>query len=127
MIFINVTAIVVKNNMCIGCGVCAGLCPASALTIDFNDYGEYNAVLQGKCLEKCHLCLDVCPFNNNENLFKYQIVDSIKGLRNGSGSAYYPVEMSAVIKRVLDEKGKYAVVALPCFLKALELAKNREN
>jgi len=199
VIIINVTDTVVKNNMCIGCGVCASLCPTNALKIDFNQDGEYNSKLTGDCFDSCSLCLDICPFNNNKNedqlaenifsndlkydsnlgfylntysahnnndqlrlnsasggittwlleqllfedkvdyiinvkpnedsekLFDFQIADSAEKIRKGAGSAYYPVEMSEVINKVLNQEGRYAIVALPCFLKAIELAKEKDK
>lgn len=199
MIIINVTDIVVKNDMCIGCGICSSLCPANALEIEFNQNGEYNSKLTGNCLDSCSLCLDVCPFNNNKNedqlaenifpdylkhdsnlgfhlntysahinndqlrlnsasggittwlleqlliedkvdyiinvkpnkdsekLFDFQIADNVENIRKGAGSSYYPVEMSEVINKVLYQEGRYAIVALPCFLKAIELAKEKNK
>ncbi|GAB6137385.1 hypothetical protein JCM15060_05740 [Halanaerobaculum tunisiense] len=179
--------------------MCVALCPNDALVIDFNEYGEYNSCLTGECIDGCSLCLDICPFNDNQNedelaknkfsknlnyddnlgfylntysgyamtngfrekgasgglttwlleqllkndyvdyvinvkpnrdnekLFKYQIAASIETLREGSGSAYYPIELSEVIEKVLKQDGKYAIVGLPCFLKAVELAKEKNK
>jgi len=62
----NVCDVIVPNDLCSGCGVCAGVCPVGALKIDWNKHGEYVAVEQpGKCTE-CGLCLQVCPFWNQE-------------------------------------------------------------
>jgi coenzyme F420-reducing hydrogenase beta subunit len=199
VISINVTDKIVKNNLCIGCGICAATCPTEALEIKFNEYGEYNSVLTGTCLESCSLCLEVCPFNDNKNedqlaeskffdgmtyqdnlgyyintysghvnddefrlssasgglttwilekllsenlvdyvinvrsnndsekLFKFQIADNVEDVRNGASSAYYPVEMSEVIKKIIQQKGRYVVVGLPCFLKAIEIAKEKNG
>lgn len=59
----NVVSEVVENGICIGCGVCAGICPNVNLSIEFNTYGEYNSKDNGKCSCKCELCLKVCPFS----------------------------------------------------------------
>lgn len=62
----NVCDVIVPNDLCCGCGVCAGVCPVDALKIEWNEYGEYVPLEQtGKCTE-CGLCLPVCPFWNQE-------------------------------------------------------------
>jgi len=62
---------------------------------------------------------------NPEQLFEFFIAKTIGELRSAASSAYYPVEMSAVIRTILNEKGRYAVVGVPCFLTALSLAERR--
>jgi len=197
----NVIENIVKNDLCIGCGICAAMCPHKALLMKFNEYGEYNPVMEGNCSSNCDLCMSVCPFNdgnknetvlgtelykdiknmkyrfetgyyldsyvgysnefrqtsasggmatwllttliqkdivdhvicvtpNNdpEKLFKFEICDDVDSILKSSGSAYYPVEMSDVIQRMLNNPGRYAITGLPCFLKGLRLAgqKNRK-
>ena len=193
----NVIEITVQNNLCIGCGICAGVCPANVLKMEFNKYGEYNPVGSSGCLEKCNLCLKVCPFyDHNENedslakaifgdierikhrpetgyyldsyvgysnvnghrsngasggmatwfletllkkkivdkvvcvtpnddperLFHFTIFNDVESIRHSAKSAYYPVEMSNVIKEIIREDCRYAITGLPCFLKGLRLA-----
>jgi len=48
-------------------------------------------------------------------------------VRTGAGSAYYPVEMSEVIRHVLDHPGRYVITGLPCFIKAIRLAQQRNK
>ncbi|MDD5063425.1 MAG: Coenzyme F420 hydrogenase/dehydrogenase, beta subunit C-terminal domain [Phycisphaerae bacterium] len=64
----NVCDVIVRNDLCVGCGLCAGICPEGALQIVWNNYGEYVPAEQaGRCTE-CGLCLGVCPFwNQQEN------------------------------------------------------------
>ena len=72
----NVIENVVKHGLCIGCGTCAALCPQKALVMKFNEYGEYNPIIEDNCLEKCDLCLSVCPFNDgnkNETNVKFRL------------------------------------------------------
>lgn len=53
-------------------------------------------------------------------LFRFALSRSVEELARGAKSHYYPVEMSQVLSRILDRPGeRYAVIALPCFLKAL--------
>ena len=48
--------------MCIGCGVCAGTCPSSLLTMGWRSNGDLAVDINGACPPKCDVCLTVCPF-----------------------------------------------------------------
>jgi len=64
----NVCEIIVPNDLCIGCGVCAGICPVNVLTMRFNEFGAYIPVEErANCLPKCDLCLRACPFYDQED------------------------------------------------------------
>ena len=64
----NVCEVIVPNDYCAGCGICAGVCPTKHLNMGFNTYGEYRPTPgANKCLEKCALCLSSCPFWNQED------------------------------------------------------------
>ncbi|ABZ76058.1 4Fe-4S ferredoxin iron-sulfur binding domain protein [Shewanella halifaxensis HAW-EB4] len=53
---------VVKNDMCIGCGVCAAYCKSNSIEMKVNQYGFYTANPVGQC--NCEgKCIKVCPFN----------------------------------------------------------------
>lgn len=53
---------VVKNDLCIGCGLCAYSCPAKALEMKWNKYGFLIPELIGNC-DSDESCISVCPFN----------------------------------------------------------------
>jgi len=191
---------VVERDLCIGCGLCAALCPQDVLTMQWNRYGEYNPVEMTPCTTECGFCLKVCPFATSgenedtigerlygalpgiqhrsetgyylaayvgyserhrptsasggmatwlleallaegivdhvicvaptgdpERLFAFKVFDTAEEVRTGAGSAYYPVEMSGVIRQVLEVPGRYAVTGLPCFIKAIRLAQQRNK
>jgi len=62
----NVTEIIVKNDYCTGCGVCAGVCPSNNLHMDWSHQGELIPYTDNNCKDKCSICLDICPFYDNE-------------------------------------------------------------
>jgi len=62
-----------------------------------------------------------------DKLFTFTIFNTLEDMRSGAGSAYYPVEMSEVIKRIMDEPGRYAITGLPCFIKAVRLAQTKNS
>jgi coenzyme F420 hydrogenase subunit beta len=68
-----------------------------------------------------HVTQNSSSDNNESVLFKYSISRCEEEIKNGAKSRYYPVEMSSVLKRVLDEPGRYAIVGVPCFIKAVRL------
>ena len=59
----NVITEVVRHNLCIGCGLCAGICPREALQMQFNSLGEYTPEpTANSCSSTCSICLKTCPF-----------------------------------------------------------------
>ncbi|WP_321369264.1 Coenzyme F420 hydrogenase/dehydrogenase, beta subunit C-terminal domain [uncultured Draconibacterium sp.] len=59
--------------------------------------------------------------DKNNRLFQYKISSTQEEIKNGAKSRYYPVELSEVIKHIKEKEGKYAIVGLPCFIKAVRL------
>lgn len=59
---------------------------------------------------------------SEQPLFNYVIATTASDVRRGPKSQYYPVEMSGVIGEIISRPGRYAVVGIPCFVKALRLA-----
>ena len=59
-------------------------------------------------------------------LFRFRISTSPEALEQGRKSAYYPVELSEMIDHIRRVPGRYAVVAIPCFAKALRLLARKD-
>lgn len=66
--------------------------------------------------------ITVAPTGNSKRLFEYRVLSDSQDVRVCSKSAYYPVELSGVLQHVRTNPGRYAIVGLPCFLKAISLA-----
>lgn len=64
----------------------------------------------------------VSKMADSEILFNYKICNTIEEINECSGSAYYPVEVSGILKHILENDGKYAIVALPCVSTAIRNA-----
>lgn len=189
----NIISKVVAKDRCIGCGMCAGLCPSNVLYMDFGTNAHYQAFEKDGCNPKCDICLQICPFyekdlgeneinsqtfsnlpnekqdfgkflntyefyklNEKERissasggaghfvfkklfdenlidyaicvvgvdfeLFKFSVIKNIGELENAKSSAYYPVNLEEMMKFILQNDGRFAISALPCFAKALRLA-----
>lgn len=51
-----------QTDLCIGCGVCSGICPAQQITMDWNQEGQWAPQGGKDCLSQCGLCRQTCPF-----------------------------------------------------------------
>jgi len=69
----------------------------------------------------------VVPNNDPDKLFKYAILTDSKSVLDSSGSAYYPVELSGVLKEIQDKSGTCAIIGVPCFIKAIRLATQKNT
>jgi coenzyme F420-reducing hydrogenase beta subunit len=56
-------------------------------------------------------------------LFRYRLSRSEEEVRGGAKSRYYPIELSRVLAEMRAVPGRYAVVGIPCFIKAVHLAR----
>jgi coenzyme F420-reducing hydrogenase beta subunit len=56
-----------------------------------------------------------------EPFFAYRISRSEAEIRGGAKSRYYPIELSSVIEAIRAAPGRYALVGIPCFIKAIRL------
>jgi coenzyme F420-reducing hydrogenase beta subunit len=52
-------------------------------------------------------------------LFAYRVSTSVEEVLQGAKSKYYPIELSEVLARVRAETGRYVLVGVPCFIKAV--------
>lgn len=58
--------------------------------------------------------------------FSYRISRTEQEIREGAKSRYYPVEMSEILKTIREVPGRYAIVAIPCMIKAIQLLRQQD-
>ena len=61
-----------------------------------------------------------------ERFFRYRMSRTVADVRAGAQSRYYPVDLSEVLATMLDEPGRYAIVGIPCFIKAVQLLRRQD-
>jgi coenzyme F420-reducing hydrogenase beta subunit len=59
--------------------------------------------------------------------FQYKISRTEEEIREGAKSRYYPIEMSAILETIRNIPGRYAIIGIPCFIKAVHLLRNEDN
>ncbi|KAA9332802.1 Coenzyme F420 hydrogenase/dehydrogenase, beta subunit C-terminal domain [Adhaeribacter soli] len=57
----------------------------------------------------------------NGKFFQYELSRSETEIRAGAKSRYYPTELSGMLRLIREIPGNYAVVGVPCFIKAVHL------
>lgn len=72
--------------------------------------------------------ISVAPVRENTPpYFQYTISSTPEEVLSCAKSRYYPVHVADVLELVKKEKARYAMVALPCVLKAIRLAQNADK
>ncbi|WP_378180226.1 Coenzyme F420 hydrogenase/dehydrogenase, beta subunit C-terminal domain [Aquimarina sp. SS2-1] len=56
--------------------------------------------------------------SKDDTIFEFAISENLLEMRKGAKSRYYPVEMSEVMKKIKNTDKRYAIVGVPCFIKA---------
>jgi coenzyme F420-reducing hydrogenase beta subunit len=58
--------------------------------------------------------------------FGYRIARSPDEIGRGAKSRYYPIELSTVLREIRATPGRYAIVGVPCFIKAIHLLRRSD-
>ena len=102
----NITELIVEQDKCIGCGACDTICPVDVLKMDFNQQGNYEPFESEGCLDKCTLCVDVCPFieeNLSETELAHQLYASEENVQHYKELGYF-INTYEIHKKHDDER-----------------------
>ena len=61
------------------------------------------------------------PHEQGRFFFEYRISRSPEQVGEGAKSRYYPIELTQVLREIRATPGRYAIVGIPCFIKAIHL------
>ncbi len=104
---LNAVALANTAELCVGCGVCAGVCPTGALAMGENDFGEYRPRITGGSCTDCGLCGRVCPFvaGPDEDQLGEALYSRVEEIRNTPETGYY---LSNCCGGIVDERLRWS-------------------
>ncbi len=59
--------------------------------------------------------------------FRYGISRSAEDIARGARSRYFPVDLAEVLREIRETPGRYAIVGVPCFVKAVNLLRAEDS
>lgn len=62
----------------------------------------------------------------NKRIYSYQLSNTVEEVRSGAKTKYYPIELSEVLTLIINQPGNYALIGVPCFIKAVRLLMREE-
>ena len=66
------------------------------------------------------------PADEGARLFRYRLSRTRAEIAEGAKSRYYPIDLSETIRAIRETPGRYAIVAVPCFIKAVQLLRRSD-
>jgi len=133
---------------CTDCGICLSVCPFASVPAGRGEspLGQPIASYVGHMVEEerwraaasgglttgllaaalreemVDAVVAVVPTGDPAALFKAAVLESPEQVFASAKSKYYPVEFSQVLRQIEASERRYAIVALPCVVRALRLA-----
>jgi coenzyme F420-reducing hydrogenase beta subunit len=64
---------------------------------------------------------------DSSGYFGYRISRSLEEVQGGAKSRYHPIHLAEVIREIRAVPGRYAIVGVPCFIKAAHLLREQDS
>lgn len=58
---------------------------------------------------------------------KFTLSGTLEAINKGARSRYYPIEMPEIPEETLPVPGRYAIVGIPCFAKAVHVMRHQHH
>lgn len=58
--------------------------------------------------------------------FQYRLSATVEQLNQGSKSRYHPITLAGTLREIVASEGRTAIVGVPCFIKAVHLARRQD-
>jgi len=81
----NVSNDTLTNDLCVGCGVCAAVCPNECIKMRFTRIKEWRPIINEAVCSECGLCVMCCP-HSSKNL-----KNDIEKITSGENPEYYSI------------------------------------
>lgn len=111
---------VVAPGLCIGCGLCAAICPPDCLALDTNAYGEVVPELYDGCTN-CDLCNKVCPMLDPREAMLSLPKDAASVVGFPEGSRAWAGYISDPAQRMRSSSGGLLTAVLQHLLESQEV------
>lgn len=103
----------VKNNLCIGCGLCSVVCPETVISMVWNKRLTWQPIVSESGCTSCGRCLNVCP-QSPQCIVEYAAAAQAQGVRFGllPNASYFIAYDSDKTRRIRSASGGVTTLLL---------------
>ena len=85
-----------------------------------------NELLRTGCVDAVAHVVATDPVGEGARFFRYRLSRTRAEIAQGAKSRYYPIDLAETIRAIRETPGRYAIVGLPCFIKAIQLLRRSD-